>query len=59
MLLAHALIIDKLCCRTEAFRHFSPAMQKVILAVNYLTGKNVWQVFHLFIGFLNFYNGSF
>jgi len=29
--------------RTQAFRHFTSAMQNVILAVNYLTGKDVWQ----------------
>ena len=36
---------DKSPCRTQAFRHFTSAMQNVILAVNYLTGKDVWQVF--------------
>ena len=35
--------VDKSICRTEAFRHFTSAMQNVILAVNYLTGKDKWQ----------------
>ena len=37
---------DKSPCRTQAFRHFTSAMQNVILAVNYLVGKDVWQVFY-------------
>ena len=29
--------------RTEVFRHFSAAMQNMILSYGYLTGKDCWQ----------------
>ena len=45
--------VDKSPFRTEAFRHFTSAMQNVILAINYLIGKNMWQGAHTTIFLAN------